>query len=121
MHRDAAGRLVVFDFDCYGYGWRAYDLSVLLWQLTHSYGWNRAGRGKIARRWNGFLHGYADARRLIEAELTATRLFVPIRQIWWLGIHTHMRTREVWGGILDDGFFDIHIGFVRKVVKDCGL
>jgi hypothetical protein len=32
-----------------------------------------------------------------------------------------MRTREVWGGILDDGFFDIHIGFVRKVVKDCGL
>ena len=30
-------------------------LSVLLWQLTHSYGGDRAGRGKIARRWNGDL------------------------------------------------------------------
>lgn len=121
VHRDANGKLVLFDFDCYGYGWRAYDLAVILWQLTHSFGWSRAGRGKIDRRWNGFLNGYGDIRHLKKAELMATELFVPVRQIWWLGLHTYMRSREVWGGTLDDGFFDGHLGYVRKSAERCGL
>ncbi len=121
VHRDASGKLVLFDFDCYGYGWRAYDLAVMLWQLTHNFGWSRAGMGKIDRRWNGFLSGYGDTRRLRKAELTATRLFVPVRQIWWLGLHTYMRNREVWGGTLDDEFFDNHLGYVRNSAERCGL
>ena len=121
VHRDSHGRLVVCDFDCYGYGWRAYDLAVMLWQLAHSHGWSRAGRAKVKRRWDGFLEGYNRVRSLSQAEVAATRLFVPVRQIWWLGLHTRMRLREVWGGTLGDEFFDHHLGDFRQATDDCGI
>ncbi len=121
VHQGPDGGLVVFDFDCYGYGWRAYDLAVMLWQLAHSHGWSRSGRAKVVRRWNGFLEGYNRVRSLGHEELAAIRLFVPVRQIWWLGLHTHMRLQEVWGGTLGDAFFDANLGYLREACDECGI
>jgi Ser/Thr protein kinase RdoA (MazF antagonist) len=51
---DKNGTMTVFDFDCYGYGWRAYDISVFLW--NRSFDWSRTATAKRTRRWNAFLN-----------------------------------------------------------------
>jgi Ser/Thr protein kinase RdoA (MazF antagonist) len=88
VHRDSDGKMTVFDFDCYGYGWRAYDVAIFLWQISGSQR-SKVG-GKEDERWEAFLEGYSKVRRLTTDELEATKLFVPIRRIWWMGIHTRL-------------------------------
>lgn len=117
VHRDGQGRMVVFDFDCYGYGWRAYDLAVFLWNWSPHFGFDRTGKAKMARRWNAFLDGYSRIRSLTESELTATQLFVPIRRIWWLGMHT-TRSAESFGvGFIQNNWFDRNISLIRQSIE----
>ena len=54
VHIDAAGHMTVFDFDCYGHGWRAYDIAVFRWALVLRYGIAGTGKGKATRHWNAF-------------------------------------------------------------------
>ena len=117
VNRDDQGKMVVFDFDCYGYGWRAYDVAVFLWQLSGQFGFDRSGKAKAERRWNAFLEGYSRVRSLTDNELRATRFFVPIRRIWWLGLHAS-RTVETFGrGFMQDNWLDRNIGMVGLPVK----
>ena len=88
VHLDDTGRMTVFDFDCYGYGWRAYDIAVFLWQLSGSTGIKGSSKGEGPMRWRAFIEGYSKIRSLTKNELKATQLFVPIRRIWWMGMHT---------------------------------
>jgi len=120
VHRDEHGRMVLFDFDCYGYGWRAYDVAVFLWQMALQFGWDRAGKARTTRRWNAFLKGYCETRSLTDAELRAVALFVPIRHIWLMGLHS--QGAETWGrGFINNDYFDRQIAFIRQAMKHYGL
>jgi len=120
LHIDNNGNMTMFDFDCCGYGWRAYDVAVYLWSRTcSSYffdGWSRAGKTKATRLWNAFLTGYAKVRELGTCEVEATRLFVPIRHIWMMGLATHLAETGARGKINDD-YFDRHIGFIKQWIE----
>jgi Ser/Thr protein kinase RdoA (MazF antagonist) len=121
VNQDREGRMVVFDFDCYGYGWRAYDLAVFLWQASGPPGLNGKGNADAPSQWKSFLEGYSQVRTLTNDELEATRLFVPIRRIWWMGVQTRLAQtvgRNPWpnlAGLDEDAqrvWFDRNIGLV---------
>jgi Ser/Thr protein kinase RdoA (MazF antagonist) len=108
-HIDPDGALTFFDFDCCGYGWRAYDIAV--------FRWGARTREKEKERWLHFLQGYRDVRPIREADIQATPHFVAIRQFWLLGLHTS--NAEDWGyGWMDDQYFDQAIKFFRDWEAD---
>jgi Ser/Thr protein kinase RdoA (MazF antagonist) len=116
VHQDENGKMVIFDFDCGGYGWRAYDVAVFLWQLTIALGWGRTGKARTTRRWNAFLEGYCSIRPLTENELAATRLFVPIRNIWMLGLR--IRLAETMPEVLENGRYVVrNIRFIKQCIE----
>ena len=115
VHQDEQGRMVVYDFDCWGYGWRAYDICVFLWNKQFA-GWDRAARARTERRWKAFLEGYEAVRPLSKGERATTRWCVPIRHIWLLWLQT--QGSERWGGgFVNDGYFDRHIDYIRQAIK----
>jgi Ser/Thr protein kinase RdoA (MazF antagonist) len=101
--------LTHFDFDCGGFGWRAYDISVFLWAKV---------RGKEKEhfdneRWTIFLESYQKHKKLSEYDLRAIPVFVAIREIWLMGLHTG--NSQIWGaGWLDDHYFDTNLQFLRN-------
>ena len=106
---DAAGRPSLFDFDCWGYGWRAYDLTVFLW---NSY-LERRAKGWRRSRWRAFLRGYREIRPLPEGLDDLVPLFLVARQIWLMGMDcagTSGRPPQ-W---LNPGWFETMNGFVRR-------
>ncbi len=72
----------LFDFDWFGYGWRAYDLTVFLW---NSYLENRPKTWR-APRWRAFLRGYRSIRPLTADDLAPVPLFLVARHIWLMGL-----------------------------------
>ena len=79
---DAAGTPTLFDFDCLGYGWRAYDLTVFLW---NAFGERRPKRWRESR-WRAFLRGYQEVHPLPEELDAVLPLFLVARQIWLMGL-----------------------------------
>ncbi len=79
---DAAGRPTLFDFDCMGYGWRAYDLNVFLW---NAFGERRPKRWRESR-WRAFLRGYREVRPPPRELDAMVPLFLVARQIWLMGM-----------------------------------
>jgi Ser/Thr protein kinase RdoA (MazF antagonist) len=79
---DAAGAPTLFDFDCMGYGWRAYDLTVFLW---NAFGERRPKRWRQSR-WRAFLRGYREVRPLPDDLDAVLPLFLVARQIWLMGM-----------------------------------
>ena len=103
--------LTFFDFDCCGPGWRAYDVAVFLW------GWSLQRRKKADRLWAAFLKGYTKRRPLAPLDLAAVPLFVAIRHIWLLGLHTG--NGHDWGfGWMNDRYFDRALKFLREWERD---
>jgi Ser/Thr protein kinase RdoA (MazF antagonist) len=100
--------LTFFDFDFCGPGWRAYDVAVFLWGNALL-----AGIAKAERRWRAFLRGYREVRTLRALDLQAVPLFVAIRHLFFLGVHTGNGAH--WGyGWLNDRYFDRHLKFLRQ-------
>ena len=60
----ADGRPTLFDFDCAGWGWRSYDLTIFFW---NAFGERRPKRWREGR-WRAFLRGYQEVRPLDAAE-----------------------------------------------------
>lgn len=102
------GTLTHFDFDCGGYGWRAYDISVFLWAKVR-------GREKEHfnnERWIGFLDSYQKHKVLSENDLKAIPIFVAIREIWLMGLHTG--NSHIWScGWQNDDYFNTNLQFLR--------
>ncbi len=71
--------LTFFDFDCCGFGWRAYDITVFRWSARL--------REKEDERWERFLQGYRTKRQISETDLTLSIAFLAIRDIWLLGLY----------------------------------
>jgi Ser/Thr protein kinase RdoA (MazF antagonist) len=79
--RFVGDRPTIFDFDCWGYGWRAYDLTVFLW---NTYGEGRPKSWREAR-WRAFRRGYAEVRPLPEGLDELVPSFLVARQLWLAG------------------------------------
>jgi Ser/Thr protein kinase RdoA (MazF antagonist) len=102
-------RLTFFDFDCGGFGYRAYDLAVFLWccRLQEA----------VAARWKPFLKGYRETRSISELDGKAVPLFVCARYLWHIGVHTH--NASDWGiDFLNDEYFDRHLGNLRQAERN---
>jgi Ser/Thr protein kinase RdoA (MazF antagonist) len=67
-------RLVLFDFDMFGQGWRISDLATYRWQARRS--------GAEATAWPAFLEGYREIRPTIEESLRFTQLFMLMKHLW---------------------------------------
>jgi Ser/Thr protein kinase RdoA (MazF antagonist) len=78
----ADGTPTLFDFDCCGYGWRGYDLTVFLWNV---YGERRSRRWRESR-WRAFRRGYAEIRPLPAVLDELVPIFLTTRQIWLTGL-----------------------------------
>jgi Ser/Thr protein kinase RdoA (MazF antagonist) len=75
----AGETVTMFDFDCCGMGWRAYDIAVYRWLLELR---------NMESNWKPFLDAYQALRPLKETDLSAVPWFVAARYIWILGLHT---------------------------------
>jgi Ser/Thr protein kinase RdoA (MazF antagonist) len=106
---DINGKLTFFDFDCCGYGYRAYDLAVFRWFTRlekHDPDW-----------WGPYLQGYRTQRYLSELDEQAIPLFVGARYIWHMGVHT--QNAVDWGcSWLGDQYFDEKLENLRRVEND---
>lgn len=103
------GTLSFFDFDCGGYGYRAYDLAVFLWccRLQEA----------VETRWEPFLAGYREMRSINDLDVQAVPLFVCCRYLWHMGVHT--QNSPDWGiGFLNDAYFDTHLKRLREAEED---
>lgn len=113
---DSSENPSVFDFDCFGYGWRAYDISVFLWHLWFFKEINQKEKTQNLRLWNSFLKGYQEIRPLSKEEIKAASIFVPVRYIWLLGIHA--QSCNVWGAsYMEDAFFKRWIGLIKNWIE----
>jgi len=77
--------LTFFDFELCGYGWRAYDLAVFLW--------NARSNNLPSDLWEAVLQGYQTVRPLTVAEQAAMPVLIYARHIWLMGAHTTARER----------------------------
>jgi Ser/Thr protein kinase RdoA (MazF antagonist) len=116
VRRDARGRFTLIDFDCSGYGWRSYDVAISLW--AQGFEFSRSANANRMQRWSAFLDGYQTIRRLSSNELQAVNLFVPLRQIWMLGVHSSLFLGFGHRAI-HDAKFETHVEFIRNWLKAC--
>lgn len=79
----------IFDFDCCGIGFRAYDLAVYWWNLKVNY------PEKEEVCWKAFKSGYLNTRTLRDIDLMAIPLFVIARKYWLAGIL--LKNEDVFG------------------------
>jgi len=103
------GALTFFDFDCGGYGYRAYDLAVFLWCCRL--------QDAVAARWASFLHAYRQTRSIRDLDLQAVPLFVCARYLWHMGVHT--QNSPDWGiDFLNDEYLNTHLKRLRDAEAD---
>lgn len=101
--------LTHFDFDCCGMGWRAYDLAVFQWCRVDHRDPEKAGFQDEC--WDSFIQAYQEVRPLQEIDVELIPLFVAIRQVWLIGLHTG--NSAIWGAWQDDAYFDRKLKFLH--------
>ena len=103
------GTLTFFDFDCGGWGYRAYDLAVFLWCCRLE--------DAVSARWEPFIKSYRENRSIQELDVQAIPLFVCARYLWHMGVHT--QNSPDWGvGFLNDKYFDNHLKRLKQAEED---
>lgn len=98
----------VFDFDCMGYGWRAYDICVYAWDETL-----KDEKYIEKEAWNSFLDGYNSIRKLSDIELSSIPIFAALREIWLLGLHAKVIKRNAGCSWYNDSYFDRGISIFK--------
>ncbi len=117
VHFTADGQATLFDFDCFGYGCRAYDLATFLWSRYLF----ASSDQKRQRTWMAFLDGYEQERPLPLDTLPAVLRFVVLRQIWVMGMHTGPFTQQYGRRWLNEKYVDKHFGLLNRLVADFKL
>ena len=110
---DRNGRLVFFDLDSCGYGWRALDIGV----YRVSYDWmglSRECRETKDHFWAAFLEGYREVRALQESELSAVALALPIRHLELMGLTMRYWASHQGNHWITDAYFDQHVDWFRR-------
>ena len=109
---DANGRLTLFDFDSFGYGWRAIDIGV----YHVSYDWldlSQETRREKDRFWEAFVEGYDKERPLSRNELVVAQLCLPIRHLELMGLTMRYRSPQIGISWINDEYFDRHLGWFK--------
>ncbi len=105
----ADGTLTFFDFDCGGYGFRAYDLAVFLWCCRLE--------DAVSVRWESFINAYCERRAINKLDIQAVPLFVCARYLWHIGVHA--QNSPDWGiDFLNKDYFKDHLERLRKAEED---
>jgi Ser/Thr protein kinase RdoA (MazF antagonist) len=86
------GAFTFYDFDCCGWGYRAYDLAVFPWAFVI----RNNTTERIVAMARAFLKGYARRRTLDPTDVDVIPAFVAIRQIWLVGLHIGLGDRFGW-------------------------
>ena len=94
----------IFDFDCMGYGWRAYDICVYAWNET-------AGCEDYIDKepWKAFLEGYNSIRKLSDIELVSINAFAALRELWLMGLHARVVEQNAGCSWYNDSYFDFRM------------
>lgn len=111
---DDTGAPTLIDFDCCGYGWRAYDLAVFRWSL-------RGSKSSQSRRWNQFLSGYQQSRTLPDRLDEAVPLFLVARTIWLMGFQAEVMPERYGLSRFNDPYFDHWVGLMRGWIAEYGV
>ena len=99
------GTVTLYDFDCGGFGWRAYDIAVFRWcARLHQ---------KEKELWGSFLQGYREIRELKQPDVEAVPLFIGARHIWILGLHA-ANAYDLGYGWLNDSYYDHQMKFFHE-------
>src|SRR5262249_35761435 len=107
------GAFTFYDFDCCGWGYRAYDLAVFPWAFAVT----DSATERIEAMGRAFLKGYGRRRKFGATDVDAIPVFVAIRQIWLLSLHIGIGDRFGWGWI-NDGYFDRQLKVLRDWEKN---
>lgn len=113
---DSNGRLTLFDFDSFGYGWRAIDIGV----YHVSFDWmalDDETRRKKARFWDAFVDGYNTQRPLSQNELAAAQLCLPLRHLELMGLTIRYWAPQIGSGWLNDDYLDEHLNWFKTWVN----
>jgi Ser/Thr protein kinase RdoA (MazF antagonist) len=94
----------IFDFDCMGYGWRAYDICVFVWNHTLN-----DGKYIESDDWKAFLDGYNSVRQLSDIEKASINDFAALRTLWVMGLQADLLERLADCCWYNDGYFDSRI------------
>jgi Ser/Thr protein kinase RdoA (MazF antagonist) len=107
------GQLTLIDFDCVGYSWRAYELSVFLWSFSRT---TESGDLTYDQQiWDAYLHGYQQVRSLDAQTLDVIPWFVLVRHLWWMAIDLHKIRQELVGqSWLDAAWFERHFNRIQQ-------
>lgn len=112
---DPTGRLTIIDWDCLGYGWRAYDLAVLRWSIGPAMGGEGIGEPRLSQVWVAYLQSYQASRPLTAQEQAVIPYFVALRQVRVLGWDVQRALDGRLGAwLLTDSYFDRQISELRR-------
>ena len=106
---ESNGSFTFFDFDCCGWGYRAYDLAVFPWGFAY----DECETQRIEAMGRAFLRGYMRRRPLDERDVAAIPTFVAVREIWLRGLHIDIGDRFGWGW-MNDWYYDHHLRVLRN-------
>ncbi len=107
---DDSGELQLFDFDCGGPGFAAYDLAV--------YGWDHALNSAPDddtpwTLWAACVDAYRAARPLTAADEAALGLFGVARAVWFMGLYADLS--DTWGRqMASPRFFRSQLEFIGR-------
>lgn len=102
----------IFDFDCMGYGYRAYDICI--------YAWNESFHNQEylnTDEWKSFLEGYESIRKLTEAEKECIPAFMALRQVWLMGLHADVMNRNAGCCWFQNDYFIRQMDAFRRYAK----
>ena len=91
----------IFDFDCMGYGYRAYDICIFAWSTTF-----RQQNFIETQSWQMYLEGYSSIRKLGEDELRCIPAFAALRCLWLMGLHLDGTAYKNSWSVFNDGYFN---------------
>jgi len=106
---ESDGSFTAFDFDCCGWGYRAYDLAVFPW----GFAFDECSMERIEAMGRAYLRGYLRHRPLGERDVDAIPAFVAVREIWLRGLHIEIGDRFGWGW-MNAGYYDHHLRVLRE-------
>lgn len=102
--------IIVFDFDCCGFGFRSYDLS--------AFRWNALFYHENSDRWDAFIKGYKSKRKITNVDWKLTKMMMLVRDIWIMGLH--MGNSEDFGQCwMDNNYIKKHMDFLNAIYKEC--
>ncbi len=101
--------LTLFDFDCCGEGYYAYDLAVFRWGARLN--------KKENTLWPAFITAYKNERYLDNIDLKSIPLFVGMRHLWHIGLHISLSADRGSHWVNDD-YFDQQIKFLKDWEND---